>query len=70
MTGGFFEVIDTMDAAIFTGDHLEEEWNRAGLRLHLDRWERELKRSEELASTINETDSSDEEKDPEWAGDS
>ena len=37
------EALDTVDAAIFSGDAFMEPANRANLRAWMERWERELK---------------------------
>lgn len=38
----FEDKLDDLDAAIFSGDSLESEENRALLREHCERWLREL----------------------------
>lgn len=52
MTEAFDNVVDSLDAAIFTGDHLIFSPNRDVLRYHLERWRRELNKIEDIYSTI------------------
>ena len=45
MTSEFYEVVDNLDAAIFTGDHLEVKENRDDFKDKLETWTRALDRA-------------------------
>lgn len=53
MANTFEKQIDTVDAAIFTGDALEYKANRDFLADHLQRWRRELARASSAALEVD-----------------
>ena len=50
----FAEIIDYLDAAVFTGEHLLEEKNRIVLKGFCERWIREIKRHQSENEVYNE----------------
>jgi len=48
------DLCDQIDASMFSGDKFLKEENRKGLQEYIDRWQREMKRLEEIAAEIAE----------------
>ena len=46
------DAIDTLDAAIYTGDLLQNAENRETLRTFIDKWKREMDRIEAIDAIL------------------
>ena len=48
MSAFFEEIVDTLDAEVFSGDSLVDKANRELLREHMIKWEKEIKEHESI----------------------